>query len=391
MPILLVILLIFGSCATPNTKPPELSSSEVTEEIIHQLEGTFRLTMQRQERIELLALPIMRANAALCGKKTRSLFGFDYLDSANTWEMEPAYRLLYLRHYGIEKLHGQPIVTSLAAGSPAAHSDLQPGDRIMKIGGDSIQTTVFKRNDAARTRTGSGPRSYINSDQEYQEFRSNLDKLLKRHAPSGPTIFTVQRKVAVNKDTTIDIPITAEPICSPPVYHSEGQEINAYTDGENIVLTAGMLDFATDNELALVITHELAHCIEGHISKKKTNALLGGIMGAVFEGALGAVTGMPTYGGITQSATEAGATAFSQAFEQEADYVGLYLMARAGFDTEGAADFWRLMAARNPVASNNFSGTHPPTAHRYLLLDKTHAEIERKKAESSPLVPNRQE
>ena len=89
MPILLVILLIFGSCATPNTKPPELSSSEVTKEIIHQLEGTFRLTMQRQERIELLALPIMRANAALCGKKTRSLFGFDYLDSANTWEMEP--------------------------------------------------------------------------------------------------------------------------------------------------------------------------------------------------------------------------------------------------------------------------------------------------------------
>lgn len=388
MPTLLVLLLILGSCATPNTKPPELSSSEVAEEMIHQLEGTFRLTMQRQERIERLAPSIMRVNAALCGKKTRLQFGFNYLDSASTRNMKPVYRLLNLRYYGIEKLHGQPIVTKLVVGSPAVHSDLQPGDRIMKIGGDSIQTTVFKRNGTARTRTGSGPRSYINSDQE---FRSNLDKLLKRHAPSGPTIFTVQRKVAANKDTTIDIPITVEPICSPLVYHSDGQEINAYTDGENIVLTAGMLDFATDNELALVITHELAHCIEGHISKKKTNALLGGIMGAVFEGALGAVTGMPTYGGITQSATEAGATAFSQAFEQEADYVGLYLMARAGFDTEGAADFWRRMATRNPVASNNLSSTHPPTAHRYLLLDKTHAEIERKKAEGGSLVPNRQE
>ncbi len=367
MPTLFVILLILGSCA-PRYKIPELSSSEVTEEMLHQLERIFRLSMQRQERIARLAPSIMRANAALCGKKTRFQFGFSYLDSASTQKMKPWDRLLRLRYYGIEKLREQPIVVELVAGSPAAQSGLQPGDQITRIGGEPIKTIWPHWNEY---------------DLEYQ---SNLHKLLKRHASEEPTIFTVQRKVAANKDTIIEIPIKAEPICSHLVYHSEGQDVNAYTDGENIVLTAGMLDFATDSELALVIAHELAHCTEGHVDKKKTNALLGGIMGAAVEWA---VTGVPTFGTITQSTMEAGAIAFSQAFEQEADYVGLYLMARAGFDTEGAADFWRRMAERNPVASNNFRGTHPPTAHRYLQLYKTHAEIERKKAEGSPLVPNR--
>ena len=54
------------------------------------------------------------------------------------------------------------------------------------------------------------------------------------------------------------------------------------------------------------------------------------------------------FGGQTDEYSDAGAqigvAAFSQAFELEADYVGLYILARAGYPTKNAAAFWRKMA-----------------------------------------------
>ena len=84
-----------------------------------------------------------------------------------------------------------------------------------------------------------------------------------------------------------------------------------------------------------------------------------------------------------------GQEAFSQGFEAEADYVGLYMLARAGYETESAANFWRKMAEKMPAQSNSLTGTHPPTAYRYLMLAKTHAEIEKKKAAKKNLLPER--
>jgi hypothetical protein len=39
---------------------------------------------------------------------------------------------------------------------------------------------------------------------------------------------------------------------------------------------------------------------------------------------------------------------FSQDFEREADYVGMYLLARSGRQVAGAAGFWRRMAQESP-------------------------------------------
>jgi predicted Zn-dependent protease len=76
----------------------------------------------------------------------------------------------------------------------------------------------------------------------------------------------------------------------------------------------------------------------------------------------------------------------SRAFQREADYVGLYFMARAGFDNDGVEHFWRRLAAEFPqdiaVAS-----THPASAERAAGLAAARAEIRMRQAAGAELRP----
>ena len=48
------------------------------------------------------------------------------------------------------------------------------------------------------------------------------------------------------------------------------------------------------------------------------------------------------------NSTQAGARAFSVAFEREADYVGAYYAARAGYELTGSEEIWRTFSLENP-------------------------------------------
>ena len=171
-------------------------------------------------------------------------------------------------------------------------------------------------------------------------------------------------------------------VCDYPLKVTNGGEVNAYADGKMIYISRGMMRFAAeDRELAMVVGHELGHNTMGHVDKKKTNAAIG----AVFDILAAA------YRVNTQSAfMNAGASAYSQDFESEADYVGMYYMARAGYETVGAADFWRRMAAEHPGSIKaNHAASHPATAERFLALDKVGGEVRAKMASGVALAPNR--
>ena len=90
---------------------------------------------------------------------------------------------------------------------------------------------------------------------------------------------------------------------------------------------------------------------------------------------------------MTNLGAEAGAAAFSQEFESEADYVGVYHAARAGFDVSNAATMWRRMGTKNPRSISLLGTTHPSTAKRYLAIEKAVQEIELKRQAGLPLVP----
>lgn len=82
---------------------------------------------------------------------------------------------------------------------------------------------------------------------------------------------------------------------------------------------------------------------------------------------------------------------FSQAYEAEADYARLYLVARTGYDVTESPKFWRRMAVEHPGSiKGGFLATHPSTPERFLAIEQTTREIEEKRRQSLPLIPERQ-
>lgn len=166
-------------------------------------------------------------------------------------------------------------------------------------------------------------------------------------------------------------------------------DINASADGKTITVTRGMLRFLEDDsELAVIMGHEIAHNMMGHLDAQQENAMAGMMLGAVLAGMAGQPANM--HGGLQDSATMAGALSYSQEFEAEADYVGLYIAARAGYNIRKAPDLWRRMSLEEPDGVYN-SFTHPTNPERAVALRKAIDEIEYKKKNRLPLVPQMQD
>jgi predicted Zn-dependent protease len=97
--------------------------------------------------------------------------------------------------------------------------------------------------------------------------------------------------------------------------------------------------------------------------------------------------GIPTGGVFTREFMKSGARAYSVAFEREADYVGAYYAARAGYDLDGAEELWWTMGQRSDPDSLRFARTHPLAPVRFLQMRAAAAEIAAKEREHRPLMP----
>jgi predicted Zn-dependent protease len=122
----------------------------------------------------------------------------------------------------------------------------------------------------------------------------------------------------------------------------------------------------------------LAHNVMGHIDKQMGNRMAGLVIGAIISGL--------TRVDVTRQGAELGGLAFSQEFEAEADYVGLYYTARAGYGITAAPNFWRRMAVNHPRAIAHGT-THPNTADRFVALEAAAREIDAKRVVGLDLKP----
>lgn len=163
--------------------------------------------------------------------------------------------------------------------------------------------------------------------------------------------------------------------------------LNAHADGQDVVIYPAMIDFTkNDNHLAFVIAHEFAHNIMRHIEAQQSNVTVGTLFGAMADVAAGAA-GANTQGIFSKVGTSQGLLRYSSSFEDEADYVGLYILARAGFSIEQAPDFWRIMSQASPD-SIYITQSHPTNPSRTIAMGKTVVEIRAKQRAKQPLIPN---
>jgi predicted Zn-dependent protease len=149
-----------------------------------------------------------------------------------------------------------------------------------------------------------------------EAFRDRLDRLAPR---ISMTVIrdSIVRSVAIARDTVCDYDVTV----------ARKDVVNAAADGKTVYVNSGLLRFISDDdELAAVVGHEIAHNAMHHMDAKKTNALVGALVGMIFDVAA-AKHGVST--DMSNQMAAAGAMVFSADFEREADYVGVYIMLAA--------------------------------------------------------------
>ena len=171
------------------------------------------------------------------------------------------------------------------------------------------------------------------------------------------------------------------------VLSGKGKGLNAHADGKQVVIYPAMVEFvANDNHLAFILAHEYTHHMMRHVQATQRNVTGGALLGTLVD-VLAASQGVNTQGQVGQLGAQTALLSYSPSFEHEADYIGLYILARAGFDYAQAPAFWRDMSRNNPEGIYNRT-THPTTPERFVMMNKTIAEIEQKKAAGQRLLPN---
>ena len=137
------------------------------------------------------------------------------------------------------------------------------------------------------------------------------------------------------------------------------KQINAFCmPGGKIAFYSGILDGLklTDDEVATVMGHEVAHALREHARERIGKNAATGVGATLLSQALG-------LGQLGQTVTNYGAQLltlqFSRSDESEADLVGMELAARAGFDPRAGVSLWQKMAAASRGAPPQWLSTHP--------------------------------
>ena len=353
-----VLLCSALSACAPTTQRVRINNDAAETEARKQRQIALQVYLEDQKRLMRVSYPLLTQGADLCGDDIRYTTGMALAKSSTL--LGEQFKQTAESDY---RLSDQVQAVFVVPASAADKAGVRAGDTLLQIG----QTPVTNSPDAVKAAL----------DQLQTLTENGLPvrvDILRTTAGAKPTVPNTTQKMSLL--------ITPDRACAFPVVLGQGDEVNAYADGRQVIVQRGMVRFANnDTELALVVAHEIAHNSMSHIRSKMTNYALGSILDIAVQ----VLLKVPTQGLFGN----AGARAYSQDFESEADYVGLYIMARAGGDIDSAPQFWRRMATLSPAAiQSSHMSTHPATPQRFVALEETVKEIKAKQAAGQPLTPN---
>jgi predicted Zn-dependent protease len=158
------------------------------------------------------------------------------------------------------------------------------------------------------------------------------------------------------------------------------KEINAFCmPGGKIAFFSGLLSSLklTDDEVAIVMGHEIAHALREHGRERAAKSGLANAGARIAGIGLSALLGIDSH--LTTAATGGVANLtmlkFSRDDETEADLVGLDIVARAGYDPRAGVALWEKMAQVSRNSPPQWFSTHPAGENRIAEIRKHLPEV----------------
>lgn len=144
--------------------------------------------------------------------------------------------------------------------------------------------------------------------------------------------------------------------------------VNAFCmPGGKIAVFSGIINELqlTDDELAMVMGHEIAHALHEHARERAAKGMLTNLgviaVGILAGGSAGELARVS--GGLM-------GLKFSRSDESEADLIGMELAARAGYDPRSGVTLWEKMSAKAKGAPPQWMSTHPSGQTRIAEIKK---------------------
>ena len=134
----------------------------------------------------------------------------------------------------------------------------------------------------------------------------------------------------------------------------------------------GLVKKGDDDELSAVLAHEMAHANARHVTEAISRTMTIALAGAAVQTAIaagGSSQGANVFGQIFSDGMNLYIPSYSRGNEYEADRLGLFYMARAGYDPRVAVRLWKKAAKRKKDATNIYA-SHPSTGARARALEK---------------------
>ena len=256
-------------------------------------------------RLEAVAYRLQKANVDLCPKIQRTLGFTVHTITDYPEDLRDIARVLLPVSDGLS-------LRTVRDGSPAAQAGLRPGDQLVQLSGQ-----YFPRGGTAS----------------------------KFYKAAAPRLLEEQQVEILSRRGENEISVQASPesLCGYPVNVFFSERINGHTDGAEVWITSELMRTVPDDvNLALIVAHEMAHAIAGHVEMEPHKRL-----------------------------------------ELEADRMALIMLERAGYDIDTAINYWA--DAQHPHSGPNMSQTHPSIRERLTHFNAVREFIRERQARGAPL------
>lgn len=201
------------------------------------------------------------------------------------------------------------------------------------------------------------PKSVAAAGKTASTDRDNALALIAAAPVDRPLTITFDRNGTVDRRT-----LTARPACQSRFEIVIGNGFDAQADGANVQLGEKFFEGMSDDEVAVVVAHELAHNILRHRARLDAAGVSRGIAGE--------------FGRNARLIRET---------EDQADQLSVYLLANAGYDALEPGRFWRKWGSKIGLEGIFRSRTHSSAKSRANAMDAVAASIAATLAR--PIVP----